>query len=632
MTFKRLFGIAVVVFALAALVGSVGAGAANTPAKPAVDLSTNTGVTEYLRSLGISPSGVVIQRGARNYAGPHCPGKDWTCTTSSRVVQIATGHGENTFRCSVASCVVVQATESALATNTARCIRTTGITQSCSINQSSTSSDNQAIIVEIANKTSGLTQNASQTAQIVQTADSGANTACVLQRTTIEGSTVARRGTPVTVTLDAHQSISITQDSHSGGNAIQSATSSGACLARPLDQSQTLTSTATGSASITQRQNAATNGPNMVLNIEQNQKPGFIGSASGPNTAAFSQSNTLTAFATTPAGPVTQVQSSPDGGIEASVDQFSTTPSTIDAHQDETQCERAATSGSLSCNTPNPALPAGWSQTQFGPMRKGPCCSTQLGSDGHRFTIDQVSTQTAGEGGNVRQSNVVEGECTTSGTAGCTVDQTTTVQGETTHNRQIAQTVSTSITCSGSSCTTSTIAFDGSPGTSAPPPTLGPYTMTPFGPDSQPVCPDEGAIVTGVTDPAGTIGFTPALQHDRATGPCWQTWSHGYTGDVYDSLDAVDPTRVTITLPAGTRAFYFYAEPNVFDVFDVQATAQDGTTSGPIQVQGFAGAQYFGFYSTGTLNLASITVTTTDTTGFAVGEFGIATAAPPPIG
>ena len=67
-------------------------------------------------------------------------------------------------------------------------------------------------------------------------------------------------------------------------------------------------------------------------------------------------------------------------------------------------------------------------------------------------------------------------------------------------------------------------------------------------------------------------------------------------------------------------------------MFDVQATAQDGTTSGPIQVEGESGAQYFGFYSTGASNLASITVTTTDTTGLAVGEFGIAPAAPPPIG
>src|SRR5207244_13305803 len=36
-----------------------------------------------------TPAGCVIQRGARNYAGPACPGKRWNCTKATRVVQIA---------------------------------------------------------------------------------------------------------------------------------------------------------------------------------------------------------------------------------------------------------------------------------------------------------------------------------------------------------------------------------------------------------------------------------------------------------------------------------------------------------------------------------------------------------------
>ena len=599
----KTIGLVSAVAVLMASMASAGTGATGAPIKRGIDVSTATAVKQYLRSIGVSPRGVVIQRGVRNYAGARCPGKGWTCTSTSQpVVQVAAAGGKNSFQCTSASCAVVQVAAAASTTNVARCIRTTGITQSCSINQSSTDANNQAIVVEVATKTSGLTQNASQTAQIVQTAGSGANTACVLQRTTIEGSTV-KTGVPVNVTLDAHQSISVTQDSASGGNATRNASMNGNCLSGLLDQSQTLTSTATGSGSITQRQNAAAGGANMVLDIEQNQKPGFDGSASGVNTAAFSQTNTLTAFATTATGPVTQVQSSPDGGIEATVNQFSTTPSTIDAHQMETQCERALTSGTPNCARANPALPAGWSQTQFGPVRKGPCCSTQAGNDAHVFMVDQDSTQTAGAGGNVTQSNVVEGECTTSATAGCTVDQTTTVQGVTTQNTQTAQTVSTSINCTGTECTTAPpIVFDGSPGTSAPPATLGPYTMTPFGRDPRPT----GTTVTDVPDDAGTIMFSQPLTHSTI-GNGWATWSHGYTGDVYHT--AVRP--VTITLPAGTRAFYFYAEPNFFNVFNVTATAQDGTTSGPIPVQGNSGAKYFGFYATGTLDLASISVTTT---------------------
>ena len=163
------------------------------------------------------------------------------------------------------------------------------------------------------------------------------------------------------------------------------------------------------------------------------------------------------------------------------------------------------------------------------------------------------------------------------------------------------------------------IGFDGSPGTAAPPPSLGGAPMMAFGPDPQPLFAD----VTTVTGPTGDITFSSALSH-RRIGSGWATWSHGYTGDVYFS----DGTQVVITLPEGTWQFYFYAEPNVFNVFNVTATAQDGTTSGPIAVDGRSGATYFGFFSLGT-PLVSITVDVDPGAGgFAVGEFGIGTTKP----
>jgi hypothetical protein len=83
-------------------------------------------------------------------------------------------------------------------------------------------------------------------------------------------------------------------------------------------------------------------------------------------------------------------------------------------------------------------------------------------------------------------------------------------------------------------------------------------------------------------------------------------------------------------MPAQTVAFYFYAEPNDFGTFDVTATAQDGTTSGPIPVTGDSGATYFGFFATAPDLIASITVTADPgALGFAVGEFGIAANQPP---
>jgi subtilisin family serine protease len=162
------------------------------------------------------------------------------------------------------------------------------------------------------------------------------------------------------------------------------------------------------------------------------------------------------------------------------------------------------------------------------------------------------------------------------------------------------------------------LVFDGSPGTGPPPSTLGPYTMTAFGPDSRAT----GQLVSDVTDPAGTLGFTPSLNHRRVPSS-WATWSHGYTGDVYFAQSTGGDPTVEITLPAGTKAFAFYAEPNTFASFTVEAIAQDGTSSEPVTVEGRAGARYFGFYGTGGQTVASITVSAADPAGFAVGEFSI---------
>jgi hypothetical protein len=162
------------------------------------------------------------------------------------------------------------------------------------------------------------------------------------------------------------------------------------------------------------------------------------------------------------------------------------------------------------------------------------------------------------------------------------------------------------------------VVFDGSPGTAAPPPTLGGYAMTPFPLDSRPVV----SAVTSVPTPlGGSVAFTSTVIHARVP-TSFLTWSHGYTGDVYFR----DGLTVTLSLPSGTKAFYFYANPNNPVTHTITAVAQDGTTSGPITILPTAGvaANYFGFSATGTDTLSSITVTTSvGATGFGVGEFGI---------
>lgn len=158
--------------------------------------------------------------------------------------------------------------------------------------------------------------------------------------------------------------------------------------------------------------------------------------------------------------------------------------------------------------------------------------------------------------------------------------------------------------------------------TAAPPATLGQYTMTPFGDDARP-------IFTSVSDVAsplgGVVGFSPDVNH-REVGDGWVTWSNGYTGDVYFGIGA---TTLTLTLPEGTGAFYFFAEPNIQDVFHIKAVADGG--HGIVQfVNGVAGAKFFGVYSDDYSSIDRIEITIpADAEGFAVGEFGIA-AVPEP--
>jgi hypothetical protein len=454
----RAFSLSVAFLAAAGLVSASGAAATKGRTLTGIDVSTRSAAVQYLRSIHVNPTGVVIQRGFRNYAGPSCPGSGWSCTTTTHpVVQVAAAGGKNTFRCSTVSCAVVQvAAAPATLNNTATCVKTTGLAQSCTINQSSATKNNVAIVYENAVKSSGLTQTASSTASITQTATGSAsspnsNTACVYQNINVNGSTTAKKGVPVNVTLEAHQTVTIKQDSAHGGNSASSrATSTGHCGVAPLLQTQTLSSNANGSGSISQNENAANSGANVIIDIEQNQSAGFLGTATGGNSVNFEQDNTLTAIANTSAGPVNQTQSSSAGGILGSVNQDSRDPSTIVAVQHETQCEDAVTLATTSCDSADPDPPGySLSQTQFGPVHKGVGTAIQTDNGADTFTLTQTSKQDNDTGSG--QTNVVQGDCNTSGT--CTVDQTTTVDGQTTTNTQSGQDVNTQTTCNGSECT-----------------------------------------------------------------------------------------------------------------------------------------------------------------------------------
>jgi hypothetical protein len=561
-----------VLVAAVVVVGGSGAGTAKVRKATKIDVSTRSAVIHYLRSIHVNPRGAVIQRGARNYAGPRCPGKRWTCAKSRHtVVQIAQRGGQNRFVCRSSRCVVVQfagtlrgryivgrSSESTAAPtkpNKATCIRTTGLGASCSITQMSATADNQAVIYENAGKITGLTQTASYTASITQQANGSANTntACVTQAINIDGSTNAfgKKG-PVTVTLEAHQSVTIRQDSTGGtssGNFAQSgADQTGSCVGNAIKQDQSLSSTVTGSGSITQNENDALiacgdgvsgDYANMCLDIEQNQGSGK-GVAGGTNNATFRQTNLLTAIANTPVGPVSQTQSSicPNppgncvmpGGLVGTVNQDSTGVSTASATQTETQCEDAAKTGLTSCDTADPdagEAPSSLTQKQYGPegvakLRdrrqgrqfyktfKGFGASTQTGNTGDIFTITQSSKQDNDQGSGSTQTNTVQADCSTPGN--CTANQTTTVNGSTTQATSSGQNVNSSINCTGSTCA------------ATPPPPMPTITSSPPNPS------DSSSATVQFTDTDPTVTFECQIDNSGYSG-CASPWTYDNLAD-----------------------------------------------------------------------------------------------------
>lgn len=466
--FARVFGGFVAVFATVALMSASGAASAQVQRGLMIDVSTRTAVGDYLRSIHIDPRGAVIQRGVRNYAGANCPGSGWTCTTTRNpVVQIASAGGSNTFRCSTANCAVVQiAAPRVITTNIATCIKTTGLSQTCTISQSGADADNRAIVYErITNSTAtphvgAITQSATATVSITQMATGpgnapNSNQACVYQEIALDrsGNFGSIQESTLTHTQSAHQTVTIKQDSANGGNsAAQSATQALACTGGSITQRQTLSSTLTFPRAITQKQNALTRTANVTVDIEQNQSQGFFGIASGQNAADFNQFTSLKAVANSAAGAVTQTQSYLLGGLLGTVNQDSRDLSVASTTQTEVQCEDAATSGLTTCDPGANAgvAPAVLKQTQYGPVRKGVGTATQSGNGANSFAVEQLSTQDTDQGSGSHQTNVLQGDCSTTGF--CTVSQVATINGHQSSNTQSGRDVNTTFKCKDSTC------------------------------------------------------------------------------------------------------------------------------------------------------------------------------------
>lgn len=213
-----------------------------------IDLSTVPKIKKYLRSLGVSTKGIVVQRGARNYAGPNCPSIAWNCTAARGVVVQLTEDGENTFECSPSSdtgpssCEVFQTTTDG--SNHATCRESSGanpVTLTCDVTQANVNGDNHVTIDQNVDQRGGATQTATVLADLNQDNVSGDNHASLSQSISQFTSDVAS----LMQSQDAVFSADVFQDTDSGGNNF-------------LQQGQRLhqSGRASGSSSVLQMQTA----------------------------------------------------------------------------------------------------------------------------------------------------------------------------------------------------------------------------------------------------------------------------------------------------------------------------------------------------------------------------------------
>jgi uncharacterized repeat protein (TIGR01451 family) len=361
----------VAVLVLAAM-GALSLAGAGTAAKPASASSTPRAASSHAGAY------LVRQVGFRNYAGPNCPGKGWNCTTSTRVLQIATAGGSNTALCTIPSCNISQNGT----TNTARCTQSSGAvptaSQSCTISQ--TGATNYAFVTQSIGQSLGFTQLGKQTANVTQ---SGATNLNQLQLSQT-GNQSTKVGTAQM--QDVFQSAVVSQ---CAGTLVASlCTPNGTstnfssmtqsqlqkAYARGTTQKQDTLNLPSGFtdcvALSTDTPNSPEN-PNICADVQQH-------SDAGTNENHLRQSINEDMNST---GQSTQQQGHPDGGIDSHVHQDTVSASSLnDVNQSKNQHATAA-SGSPQ-------------QVQYDPLW---CCGfgSQFGGTGNSESINQSSSLSA---------------------------------------------------------------------------------------------------------------------------------------------------------------------------------------------------------------------------------------------
>lgn len=433
-----------------------------------IDLSTVPKVRLYLRSLGIDPSGVVIQRGLKNYAGPHCPGPTWTCTTARRVVQLAplavgsANAGVNLFVCkpqgagsnkATNTCVIIQPGG---ASNSATCdIQSAAlagqISQACFITQGGASNKAVAKLGAVL-AGAGAEQDVTQRIEVRQTSSGSGNTLSASEIAVLGAA--KRGGGAIVARQDFHQIICANQIATGGGGNTAAVNQHGASAVHLSN---------VGSAGIAQNteslSQSCTNspgaGPFVPLDtvVHDPLACAVAGGSGTPKLAANTcariqqqsvtgrnkidaqkQSNAL--LASVDRAPTAAIaQGSITGGIDSTQDQKSAGVSSIVDTQNATQV----------ANVRN--VPGSVAIAQIEDPR---CCAGghQLGNSANSWALQQDLQQRAVVNGvvvdpdqspGVSQTGANFGNCTSAGN--CTVDQQVTNNVETQSN-----------SCSGSTC------------------------------------------------------------------------------------------------------------------------------------------------------------------------------------
>jgi hypothetical protein len=423
------------------------------------DFSTRAGAWKYLRAIGLDPRSVVIQRGARNYAGPKCPGAGWTCSASRHVLQIG---AVNAFTCTPSSpndCNITQ-----VGGGNVSCTQTNaGPTQKCTISQTNDTNktSNNATVIQILTQSgsSSGTQTATQTTSIVQSATKGASNNAGVTQNVIQllgrgaaalnddnnnaDDFTAPTASPIMQKQDAYQRLSVVQSTSNTSGAAGNNTSG--ILQTLLQRAR-----ADHTPSITQLQNTVAQdespqcpllsgsddagaNPNQCNAVQQT-------SSNGKNTSLVKQDyRQFEAASNSPAGLQQQGPDPIQGGLEHRFAQSSVGISSQTSDQLERQVMRRAPGAvTLTAN-------------QFGPVRKG--TGTQTGNAGDTAKQTQQSTQISTPAGpTATQTNLVGDQCASQGN--CSVNQTVTQNGNTTTNSDSGSTVNETVVCpAGETCT-----------------------------------------------------------------------------------------------------------------------------------------------------------------------------------